>query len=145
MRIKKFIILIFFFLFSVYGCHKEKPMEYYYQCKNQSWQRFNKITFNIPINAGGTTYDIYLYANFTKAYSYESLDLNMIMNTPSGEERIMEYNMKITTRGENVIEIKKGLYFSKKGTLSLELENLMPVLKITGISGLGIRLVNSGK
>jgi len=134
-----------FLLFAAYACNKEKTQEYYYQCQNQSWPRFNKITFNIPINKEGGVYDIYFYADLTNEYAFETLDFNMIMSTPSGEERIMEYNMKPTGQGRSDILLKKDIFISKKGTLTLELESLMPLLNLTGISGMGIRMVQVGE
>ncbi len=128
------------------GCHREKLSEYYFQCKNQTWPRFNKITFLIPIKKGKEQYNIYLFANMTRDYSYKNLDFNLILTTPSGEERIMEYNIEdVSINRENGIELKSDLYLSKAGILSLELENLMPVINLKGISGIGIRLTGQGK
>lgn len=128
------------------GCKKEKPRDFYYPCKNQTWPRYNKITFHIPVTTENREYDISLYANFTQEYPYENLDFNMVLNTPNGEERIMEYGLKKIVPGEeNVVALKKGLHIGKKGILSLEIENLMPVLNLNGISGIGIRLTEAGK
>lgn len=75
----------------------------------------------------------------------------MIMNTPSGEERIKEYSFRIRRDGsftgkctgdscEAVISLKKEMFFSSGGILRIEIENLVPRLETKNLLGVGIRL-----
>lgn len=75
------------------------------------------------------------------------------MNTPSGEERINQYNFVIRNKFggftgtciqdtcEAIIPIKRGIIFSQKGILKLDVENLVPRLEVKDLFGVGIKLV----
>jgi hypothetical protein len=96
-------------------------------------------------------------ARFDQGFEYETLNFNMIMNTPSGEERIKEYEMKVKSKagsflfpcaGDSCLGqqlLKKELWISKPGVLVIEIENLTPRLRTGGIRSAGIRLEPSGK
>lgn len=144
---RKLLFLILFILFIISNaCRREKPIEYTFQFEKQTWSRFSNVIFTIPLKESNKTYDIIFFARITHDYSHESLNFNMIMTTPSGEERIMEYQIKKIILGEeNQITLKKDLFISKNGNLIFELENLMPQLHLRGISMIGVRLIHAGK
>ncbi len=141
----------------VAGCTSEKSHEYYHKFETKAWPRFQNITFEIPINRIDISYDIYFFAGLSNEFPYESIPFNMVMNTPSGEERIREYEMPVKSKtGSFIIDcnkdscqgrllLKEGLIMTKPGTLTIELENLIPKLEAVGISGVGIRVIQSGK
>ncbi len=138
------------------GCDKKKGAEIYHRFPDKSWARFNLLSFEIPIEKMDAC-NIYLFARFDPGFQYETLDFNMIMNTPSGEERIKEYRMEVKSKkGEFSIEcdkdscegtilLKKEIMLSKPGILKIEIENLIPRIATEGILGVGIRVVPSGK
>jgi len=137
----------------VMGCTREKPVEKYFRFGNNSWNRFNKLEFEIPVEKKNKTYDIFLDLHVTKLFSHRELPINMILNTPSGEERIREYLVKIqNTDGSFLGEckddsccvksaLKRGLLVTKEGVLKIEIENLTPRLETDGILSAGIILV----
>jgi len=139
----------------VFACTSEKSYEIYYPLKNQSWNRFNILRFEIPITQTKKTFDVYFSANITRQFEFEDLIFNMVMNTPTGEERINEYQMKIksptgTFLGQcqqdsciNKILLKKNLLISKAGILTIEIENLTPRIVTPGVLGIGISLLPS--
>jgi len=139
------------------GCTAEKSQEYYHKFETQAWPRFQNVTFEIPINRIDIPYDIYFFAGLSNEFPFESIPFNMVMNTPSGEERIREYEMPVKSKTGNFIIdcnkdscqcqllLKEGLIMTKPGTLTIELENLIPKLEAVGISGVGIRVIQSGK
>ena len=81
----------------------------------------------------------------------------MVMNTPSGEERIHEYQLEVKSKSgdfsiecskdscQGMILLKREINIGKPGILKIEIENLTPHLSTTGIKGVGIRLKPSGK
>ncbi len=149
---------VFFIMmaFLVSGCGKRESRELYHPFPDKTWARFNLLSFEIPVEKA-SIYDITLFARFEPGYQYETLDFNMIMNTPAGEERINEYKMEVKGKsGEFSIEcnqdscqgsvlLKKEISFAKPGLLKIEIENLMPRLNAEGVIGVGIRLVPVGK
>jgi gliding motility-associated lipoprotein GldH len=137
------------------GCSNSDSRELYHRFPDKSWARFNLLSFEIPVTDTGS-YNIYFFASLAPDYQYETLDFNMVMNTPAGEERIHEYQMVIKSKtGNNIIEcskdsclgtilLKKEIYFTKPGVLKIEIENLMPHITTESVLGVGIRLVSSG-
>jgi hypothetical protein len=139
-----------------HGCSNGESRELYHRFPGSSWARFNFLSFEIPVKSKDS-YNIYLYAGFTQDFQYETLDFNMIMNTPAGEERIHEYQLAVKSKSgsmvidcdkdscRGIILLKKEINFSKAGILKIEIENLTPRLTTEGVLGVGIRLIPSGK
>ena len=139
-------------IFLLAGCQKNKDYVLYYQFKQHLWHRFNKLQFEIPLRPSLKGWDIYFFAHHTKDYPFDNLDFNMIMNTPSGEERIKEYHFEIKRKNGEfagectkdsciaTIALKKEIYFPEKGILKIEIENLIPRLEVHGLLGVGIRM-----
>ena len=140
-----FLILLFFC-----GCSNNN-VEIYHKFTDHSWSRFDPVPFEMTVNAPEKNYDVYLFIHHTTEYEFDNLDFNMIMTTPSGEERINEYHMKIRRKDgrfigkfnndscEISIALKKDLKLTK-GILNIEIENLVPRLQTKGLLGIGIRL-----
>lgn len=135
----------------VYGCSDNKNVEVYHPFKDQTWSRFNILHFEVPVHASENNYNVSLFIRHTREFEFDAMDFNMIMTTPSGEERIKEYHMDIRkeTGGfigqftndscEVTIALKKNIKLTR-GILNLEIENLIPRLQTKGLLGLGIRL-----
>ena len=154
---KMTIIFVLSTLFIFAGCKKNNDIISYHKFKDHTWNRFEKIRFEIPILDISKPYDVYFFANHTPAYEFDNLNFNMIMTTPAGEERIKEYTFAIKYRTGSFtgtcvqdsctasVALKKGLYMEKKGMLKIEIEALVPRLEIKALSGIGIRLIPSGQ
>ena len=154
-RILIFTLIFGFFLFA--GCNRGTPLEVFHRFENRPWQRFDNLTFEIPVKKAGKSYDVQFITWMTRDFPFDELSVNMVMNTPSGEERIGEYTMKVKSGGgsflsefkgdscENILLLKRGLFFAVAGILKVEIENLTPRMQTTGILGAGIRLTESGK
>jgi hypothetical protein len=137
------------------SCRNEN-ITFYHRFDNKTWERFNLLSFEIPVEHPGY-YDIRLFARFTTSFRNETLPFNMIMNTPSGEERIMEYEMPVRSGSgkfsiectkdscEGNILLKRELNISRTGILKIELENLTPHIRTEDILGVGLALKRSGK
>jgi gliding motility-associated lipoprotein GldH len=147
--------LLILLLFS--GCKKNNEIIRYHKFNDQIWNRFEKLRFDIPIMDIDKRYDVYFFANHTKDYEFDNLEFNMIMTTPSGEERIKEYKFLLKNKTGGFtgncsrdsctasIALKKGLRMGKKGMLRIEIETLVPRLQVNALLGVGIRLVPSGQ
>ena len=150
---QKTIACALLFLLFLGGCKKNNDIISYHKFNNQTWNRFEKITFDIPVLDLEKRYDVYFFADHTPDYEFDNLEFNMVMTTPSGEERIKEYKflLKSNTGGfigdcnkdscTASIALNRGLVMEKKGMLRIEIEALVPRLQITGLLGAGIRLV----
>lgn len=154
---KKTLIYGLLILLLLSACKKNNEIIRYHKFKNRTWNRFEKLRFDIPIMDNEKRYDVYFFAKHTKDYEFDNLEFNMIMTTPSGEERIKEYKflLKNKTGGFTgncyqdsctaFIALKKGLRIEKKGILQIEIETLVPRLQVNALLGVGIRLVPTGQ
>jgi gliding motility-associated lipoprotein GldH len=148
---KKTLYFLFWVLFIVSGCSDNNDIVIYKKFPDQTWSRFDILHFGIPVSIPENNYDVFLFVHHTKEFEFDNLDFNMIMATPSGEERIKEYQMDIRRKDglfigqcnkdscEVSIALKKDLKLTK-GILNLEIENLVPRLQTKGLLGIGIRL-----
>ena len=139
------------------SCHKKQEIISYHKFKDQTWNRFEKLTFDIPLQEAGKIYDVYFFAAHTMKYEFDNLNFNMVMTAPGGEERIKEYTFLIKRKtgeftgrcdGDSCtaqVALKKGLEIGKKGMLRVEIEALVPRVEITSLKGVGIRLVATGQ
>jgi gliding motility-associated lipoprotein GldH len=151
---KKIILFsgIILLLASMESCRKREAV-FYHPFTDQSWHRFDKLLFTIPVTEVNQPVNLWFFARHTKEYEFDNLDFSMIMNTPSGEERINQYHFSIKNSYgdftgncsgdscEAVIALKRGIVFSEKGNLKIELENLVPRLETKHLLGVGIKVV----
>lgn len=145
-----FILIPALILFS--GCRQDDPDGVYYPFKEHSWQRFNILKFELPVKQSERPYKVVFFARYDQDFPYPSLDFNMVMNTPTGEERISEFQLKIKDADdhflgtcdqgiyEGSVILNKELYLNKGGMLLIEVENLIPKMETPGLLGVGIRL-----
>lgn len=145
----------FIFLIIISGCVNRERTDWYHPFLDKSWERFEILRFEIPINETGKYYDISLFAYLTKAFEFNDLAFNMVMETPSGEERINEYQLPYRADNGDLLQpcnndscftqiiLKQKLKISKPGKLLLEIENLTPRLRSEGVCGVGIRVTQS--
>ena len=146
--------IIVLFLLVTAACGRHREVSQFHTFRNAVWQRFDHLNFTLPVGNPGE-YDIYIVVRYTKAFPSEALSVNVVMNTPGGEERIKDYNLFLKNKegemlGENnngvysqVIDIRKGIRFETAGPLTFDIENLMPKYYTPGIVEFGIVLEKS--
>ena len=151
---KSFHYLNLIILLLLFSCTKNKDLVVYHTFKNRIWERFDFIHFDIPVTLREGNYDVYLFVHHTSEYEFDDLSFQMGMNTPTGEERVKEYNIRIRRKDggfagqcskdscEVLVPLKKELKLSP-GNLHIELENLVPRLKTRGVLSIGIRITPS--
>ena len=150
---KRHIGFAFVFTLFLIGCQQGKVYDHYHKFDNYQWSRFDKITFNIPIEEAGTEADIIFMIRHITQYPYDNLPVNIILLTPSGEERILEKEIKIKDEKGDFIgdgagdlwDVEETLwpkfYFTEAGTYTIEFENIIPRPGIPGLMDIGIKVV----
>lgn len=103
------------------------------------------MKFELPVTESERSYDVIFELRCKKSVPFDELPFNMVLNTPSGEERIKEYQLQIRdkngiTMGKlsgdtciNRIFLKSKLYCSREGVLKVEIENLNPRKETEGV------------
>ena len=147
---KNILYFLVLLLLVTTSCQQKKIYQERNEFSNYTWQRFDKITFNIPIEKSGTTGDIVLTIRHITQYPYPNLPMYVILNTPSGEERILEKDIQLKDingdfKGDvagDLWDVEEtlwpGFYFTEVGTYSIEIENLIPKMGIPGLVDVGI-------
>lgn len=146
---KKVIIAAFAALFA-FGCQKGAVFSQYHKFNDDTWDRFDKVRFNIPNEDSDLNADIVFTLRHSARYPYDHLPLSIILTTPSGEERILEKDLKLKDEKGNFKGSADGdlwnyeevlwpaFSFRDTGTYRVEFENLIPRMEIPGLVDIGL-------
>jgi gliding motility-associated lipoprotein GldH len=138
------------FLVVTAACNRHQEVSQFHAFRNAIWQRFDHVNFTLPVENTDKKYDVYIVVRYTEKFPSDVLPVNVVMNTPGGEERIKDYNLFLKNKqgemlGENnngvftqVIKIREGIKFDTSGPLKFDIENLMPKYYTPGIVEFGI-------
>jgi len=146
----KRLLLFFTSVLLLSGCNKSVIYKEYHTFENYTWPRFEKIRFTIPVETAGTTADIVFTLRHITQYPYPDLPVNIVMTTPSGEERVLEKDIRLTDdKGEFTGDVAGDLwdyetplwpsfYFADKGNYTVEIEVIIPKVEIPGLVDVGL-------
>ncbi len=149
---KKYAMIAIFIFALLQGCDNDESVSQIYSFSNSTWQRFNYLNFDFPIEEDGHNYDIFVLLRYTDDFPSQALLINLVMTLPGGEERIREYKLEIkdddkqllgTKKAgyhERLISVRKAIRISEAGSLKFEIENLMTKYYTPGIVEFGIVL-----
>ncbi|MCB2219912.1 MAG: gliding motility lipoprotein GldH [Bacteroidetes bacterium] len=146
------IAFVFTLLVMILGsCTGDKVLfEEYYKLPNMSWNRFNIVTFEIPVNEEGFEADFYLNIRHIPEIPYETLKYNFTFIFPSGEVRTADYELDFLDNGGNALSecmgdlcdlqvpVRKNLRVSDGGMLKVEIENKYTKIEMPGIIEVGL-------
>jgi len=117
---------------------------------NYTWNRFDKVTYTFTVDNQGTQADIVLSLRYLEQLPYDELPLNIILTTPSGEERIVEKTIIVKDKDNNLQgegagsfwDIREVIYptffFNKNGQYKVEVEHVIPRPEVVGVVDLGL-------
>jgi gliding motility-associated lipoprotein GldH len=145
---------ILIILIALTACKSEPAYEQKHIFKGNTWNRFENQVFEIPVDETGKSYDIFLTMKRTTEYAYEDLPVNVVLQTPSGEERIHEFTFRLSesikkpnneTADSLTVEFQlwKEIFLSDKGKCTITIENLIPKIATPGIISVGIIMKKS--
>ncbi|MCF8366098.1 MAG: gliding motility lipoprotein GldH [Bacteroidales bacterium] len=149
---KRIFLLTTILIFSFASCRDDKSVSRIHNFTNANWQRFEFLNFEFQIDNADTDYNILVLLRYTNDFPSQALIVNLVMNLPSGEERIREYKLNIRDDDgellgekkagyyERFIDIRKEIRFGEPGLLKCEIENLMTKYYTPGVVEFGIVL-----
>ncbi len=134
----------------LFSCGSGRVYEEYKKLPDYSWSRFENIIFETEIEDADANYNIYIAIRHITQYPFKNLLVTTIMQTPSGEQRLLEYDLKL--RDDNGkplgngmgelwdinIPLRKNFKFNEAGPLIIEFENRMPQPQTPGIMEIGL-------
>jgi len=142
-----FTLLILTIVIS--SCSDKAVFKQYKTFENTSWNRFDILLFEVPVESGD-------YLNFELTlrhhtyFPYDYLDANITFYSPSGEMRSAEYHFKLKDKNgkwkadgmgelwDIELPIRDSLYFNKSGTCKVRVENKLTKIETPGIVELGL-------
>ncbi len=144
----KYKVLILFVPFIVFlSCNSKPYFEHKYLFKNNVWQRFNFVFFNVPVKKGEIL-DFSLIVKHLKSFPSSSLPLNITFTTSDGEMRSRDYlftlknshgqwiSKKIDSVYQKTFNVHKMLKFETNGICKVRIEQKIPVLQTKGIKSI---------
>lgn len=149
------IIGLLLVLLMAVSCSSRRPVfERYQKFENNTWDRLSQVIFSFPIQEQGLDYDVSLVIKPVKEFAYNDLPVYVIMDTPSGEERMKEVNAHLRENNKFIGEVEgkpvvikvllwKALRISDKGNCKISIENMIPKIQTGGIAEIGIEVVKS--
>lgn len=131
------------------ACHSGKRYELNHTFENNTWDRFNKLQFEMPGNIEPGNYDITLNIRLNESFEYDRFPVFVTLNTPSGEERTNEIELKIKDNGrfyqtpENGLvtitqKLWEGIHIADTGVCIITVENLIPKIQAFGVNGVSM-------
>ena len=146
---KRFLILLAALLMLL-SCRPGRIYQEFHKFENYTWKRFDKVKFDVAIKEAGITGDIVFTIRHITQYPYPNLPVNVILTTPSGEERILELDIRLKDYNDKFIGSVAGdlwdveevlwpsFYFTEAGVYRVEFENLIPKMGIPGLVDVGL-------
>ena len=123
--------------------------------KNNSWNRFEILKFNVQVEDTIPEYDIYCTVRHASFYPYSNLLINFSLSMPNSEERVQEHNLKLRAKNGTFlgngmgdiwdisIPLMTHFTFPHAGDFHFEVENLMTKYETEGIMEFGLIIIRS--
>jgi gliding motility-associated lipoprotein GldH len=151
-RMKKllFAAVIFGSAIALISCGKPKLFEQYQKFDYQSWNRFNILKFDVPVNDTIHEFDVILAIRHLPEFQVKGFNLNMTIYMPSGEMRTANHeNIYYDKEGNRLSEclgdlcdisilLRKDFIFPERGIIRFEIENKYPKIELPGILEVGL-------
>ena len=148
-----------FLLIGVFAvaCDRNEPVSQSHTFANATWARFDHLNFEFPIEDIEEEYDFTIIIRHTAKFPADALSINVVMNTPGGEERIRDHNLFLKDRDgvfigyetdgifNRIIKLREGMRFQETGLVKFDIENLMTKYYTPGIINFAITIEESGK
>ncbi len=125
---------------------EKKKMERLHDFNQKTWNRFDKLHFSFPIEQKDKgKYGIKFFVKTTDKMTYEMFPFHLILDTPSGEKRVKEFEFPLDSttqiKGEPqkyMLSIYQNLLVNDTGNLMISIEQLIPKYTTPGFEKAGI-------
>lgn len=153
MKIRAFQILFAFLpiLAGMTACDPDRVYEENIALENGAWKSGFKPRFEVPLNAGTASYNVYLNIRNGREYPYSNLYLFLNTVYPDGkisrdtvELTLADYDGRWLGSGMGNLKfsrfmLRHGMRFEQAGTYAFVLEQAMRTNELKGIYDVGMR------
>ena len=85
--------LSFIILLVLMSCSSRPVFEQYHKFSKMTWERFDYVKFNVPVENVDEEYDISLVIRHLPEFQLKTLPINFTMYMPSGEMRTFDTDL----------------------------------------------------
>lgn len=144
------LLLSTLLIFLMFSCSRDKVFEKHIKMENLVWNRFNELSFDVPIKDTSVNYDFYVAIRHHTDMPFPRIKINFYMSTPDGETRSLDKMIDLKDKdgkllgdglGElwDMVEpVRKDFHFNKTGTCKVELSSRMSNVDLPGILEVGL-------
>lgn len=153
MKVHLIRLLVYPLILLMLSCAGDQEFRITHEFPDANWHRFDKLSFNIPVNKTESEYTLYAIIRHLGSFEPGRIPIHCIMTFPSGEERIWEQTIQVRDLEGNFRGIEKsGVYelevvlrsrisFREPGTATLSIEQIIPKYDTPGIISFGLEMV----
>lgn len=132
------------------SCSQGKIYEKHVKMENLAWNRFNTLTFEVPIKDTRSAYDIYITLRHITDIPYRDIEVFFYFTTPDGETRSRNIELRIKDREGNNLgdglgelwDLQKlawpGFRFREEGICTFEVSSAMSQMDLVGVLEVGL-------
>lgn len=133
------------------SCSGDKTVfEEYQKFEKLSWNRFNILSFNMPVTDISMAYDIYINVRHLPEIPNKSISINLTLYSPSGDMRSVDFAIALRDADGNPLSNCLGDYcdrlmllrsdfkFHEPGEVRFEIENKYSKVDLPGILEIGL-------
>lgn len=153
-----FLLLVALFIGGLTSCNNERTVfEEYQKFDGLSWNRFNIVKFEAPIETVEPAYDIYINIRHLPEVSYGGILINFTLYSPSGDMRTTDYNLDLRDNEDKplskcmgdycdlLVPLRKSHRFYEIGIVRFEIENKYTKVDMPGILEVGLIVKESNQ
>lgn len=150
MNDQKYIWLFLVIVTFSFGCSNNKVFEEYREMDKFSWNRFNILKFEVPVDDTESEFDIYIAIRHLPEFPYKQLPVNLTIYSPSGEMRSANQTLSLYDKAGNSLSeclgdfcdisvvVRKEFKFSEQGIYKFRIENKWKKVDLPGIMEVGL-------
>jgi len=145
-----YLMIIFIISFLLTSCGNKTIFEEYRKFDNLSWQRFNYLNFEVPIENIDAEYDILIAIRHLPEIPYKEMKINITFYLPAGEMRTADHVFELVDKEGNSLSeclgdfcdvsfpVRKNFVFSEPGLVKFKIENKYTKTEMPGIMEVGL-------
>jgi gliding motility-associated lipoprotein GldH len=149
MVMRRLLQIIILFSVLLGACTNHTVFKQNKTFENVSWNRFDILQFEVPVNTGDYL-DFSLALRHHTYFPYDYIDANITFYPPGGGMRSAEYHFELKDKNgvwkadgmgelwDIELPIRDSLYFNKNGICKVRIENKMTKIETPGIMEIGL-------
>ena len=146
---KKAIFISLLLAAFLTSCRRPAVFREYREIGNMTWNRFDILEFDVPVNAGDVL-DFDIFLRHHTDFPYDKLFVNITFNAPGGEMRSGDYEFELKDDKGNwradgmgelwdiELPVRKEMHFEETGICRVRIENKYPKFDTPGIVEVGL-------